>query len=112
MREFLHSSDMADACVFVMENIDFSDVAKDKKEIRNTHINIGSGEEISIADLAHLIKEIVGFEGELVFDATKPDGTMRKLSDVSKLNSLGWKRKISLKDGIRGVYKWYLGSLA
>jgi GDP-L-fucose synthase len=112
MREFLHSSDMADACVFVMENIDFADVAKDKKEIRNTHINIGSGEEISIADLAHLIKEIVGFEGELVFDATKPDGTMRKLSDVSKLNSLGWKRKISLKDGIMDVYKWYLGSLS
>jgi GDP-L-fucose synthase len=112
MREFLHSSDMADACVFVMENIDFADVAKDKKEIRNTHINIGSGEEISIADLAHLIKEIVGFEGELVFDATKPDGTMRKLSDVSKLNSLGWERKISLEDGIRGVYKWYLGSLS
>jgi GDP-L-fucose synthase len=112
MREFLHSSDMADACVFVMENIDFADVAKDKKEIRNTHINIGSGEEISIANLAHLIKEIVGFEGELVFDATKPDGTMRKLSDVSKLNSLGWKRKISLKDGIMDVYKWYLGSLA
>ncbi len=112
MREFLHSSDMADACVFVMENIDFSDVAKDKKEVRNTHINIGSGEEISIGDLAVLIKRIVGFEGELVFDTTKPDGTMRKLSDVSKLHSLGWKHKISLEDGIKGVYGWYLENIS
>lgn len=112
MREFLHSSDMADACVFVMENIDFSDVAKGKKEVRNTHINIGSGEEISIGDLAVLIKRIVGFEGELVFDSTKPDGTMRKLSDVSKLHSLGWKHKISLEDGIKGVYGWYLENIS
>lgn len=112
MREFLHSSDMADACVFVMENIGFADVAKDKKEVRNTHINIGSGEEISIGDLAVLIKRIVGFEGELVFDTTKPDGTMRKLSDVSKLHSLGWRNKISLEDGIKGVYSWYLESIS
>lgn len=112
MREFLHSSDMADACVFVMENIDFADVAKDKKEVRNTHINIGSGEEVSIGDLARLIKDIVGFDGELVFDATKPDGTMRKLSDVSKLHSLGWKHKISLEDGIKGVYSWYLEGIS
>lgn len=112
MREFLHSSDMADACVFVMENIDFSDVAKGKKEVRNTHINIGSGEETSIGDLAVLIKRIVGFEGELVFDTTKPDGTMRKLSDVSKLHSLGWKHKISLEDGIKGVYGWYLENIS
>lgn len=107
-REFLHSSDMADACVFVMENIDFADVVRGKKEVRNTHINIGSGEEISIGELARLIKSIVGFDGELVFDASKPDGTMRKLSDVSKLHSLGWKHKISLEDGIKGVYEWYL----
>lgn len=112
MREFLHSSDMADACVFVMENIDFADVAKDKKEIRNTHINIGSGEEISIGDLARLIRGVVGFDGELVFDASKPDGTMRKLSDVSKLHSLGWKHKISLEDGIKGVYDWYLENIS
>ncbi len=112
MREFLHSSDMADACVFVMENIDFVDVAKDKKEIRNTHINIGSGEEISIGDLARLIRGVVGFDGELVFDASKPDGTMRKLSDVSKLHSLGWKHKISLEDGIKGVYDWYLENIS
>lgn len=112
MREFLHSSDMADACVFVMENIDFMDVTKDKKEVRNTHINIGSGEEISIGDLARLIKGVVGFDGELVFDASKPDGTMRKLSDVSKLHSLGWKHKISLEDGIKGVYDWYLENIS
>lgn len=112
MREFLHSSDMADACVFVMESIDFTDVARDKKEVRNTHINIGSGEEISIGDLARLIKGVVGFDGELVFDATKPDGTMRKLSDVSKLHSLGWKHKISLEDGIKGVYDWYLENIS
>ncbi len=112
MREFLHSSDMADACVFVMESIDFADVAKDKKEVRNTHINIGSGEEISIGDLARLIKGVVGFDGELVFDASKPDGTMRKLSDVSKLHSLGWKHKISLEEGIKGVYSWYLESIS
>ncbi|MDD3466729.1 MAG: GDP-L-fucose synthase [Campylobacterales bacterium] len=112
MREFLHSSDMADACVFIMESIDFTDVAKDKKEVRNTHINIGSGEEISIGDLARLIKGIVGFDGELVFDTAKPDGTMRKLSDVSKLHSLGWKHKISLEDGIRGVYSWYLENIS
>ncbi len=110
-REFLHSSDMADACVFVMENIDFADVSKDKKEIRNTHINIGSGEEISIGELAYLIKDIVGFNGELEFNTDKPDGTMRKLSDVSRLHTLGWRHKIGLADGIRGAYGWYLGSL-
>lgn len=107
-REFLHSSDMADASVYVMENIDFVDVSNDKKEIRNTHINIGSGDEISIKELAHLVKEIVGFDGELFFNTEKPDGTMRKLSNVEKLNSMGWKRKISLDNGIRGVYDWYL----
>jgi len=112
MREFLHSSDMADACVFVMENIDFADVSKDKLEIRNTHINIGSGEEISIKELALMIKDIVGFGGELYFNSEKPDGTMRKLSDVSKLHSLGWKHKVELRDGIRGAYEWYLESLA
>lgn len=112
MREFLHSSDMADACVFVMENVDFEDLVIGKEEVRNTHINIGSGEEISISDLAHLIKDIVGFDGELIFDTTKPDGTMRKLSDVSKLHKLGWRHKIALRDGIASVYKSYSGSLS
>ena len=107
-REFLHSSDMADASVYIMENIDFTDVSNGKKEIRNTHINIGSGEEISIKELAYLVKDIVGFDGELFFNTEKPDGTMRKLSNVEKLNTLGWKRKIPLRDGINGVYEWYL----
>jgi GDP-L-fucose synthase len=76
-------------------------------EVRNTHINIGSGVDLSIADLASMIREIVGFEGELRFNPAKPDGTMRKLMDVSKLAALGWRAKISLRDGIKGVYRQY-----
>ncbi|MEN8886938.1 MAG: GDP-L-fucose synthase [Winogradskyella sp.] len=107
-REFLWSKDMADACVFIMENRNFKDTfLKDNKEIRNTHINIGTGEDISIKELAEIIKHIVGFNGELNFDETKPDGTMRKLTDVSKLNELGWKHKISLNEGIKQMYEWY-----
>ena len=110
-REFLWSEDMADACVFLMENRDFSDTyTNDQKEIRNTHINIGTGKDISIAELAEIIKDIVGFKGELVFNADKPDGTMRKLTNVSKLNDLGWKHKIDLKEGITELYNWYLNS--
>lgn len=107
-REFLHADDLASACVFVMENIDFSELIKEKKEIRNTHINVGCGKDISIKELAYLIKEIVGFDGELYFDISKPDGTPRKLLDVSKLHSLGWRHKIELKDGIRMVYESYI----
>ncbi|WP_027327485.1 GDP-L-fucose synthase family protein [Helicobacter pametensis] len=106
-REFLHSSDMAKACIFVMRNIDFTDLTKNQKEIKNTHLNIGYGEDISIVDLASLIREIIGFEGEIVFDSSKPDGTMQKLLDSSKLNALGWKPKINLKDGITQVYQSY-----
>lgn len=107
-REFLYSEDMADACVFLMENRDFVDTyAQGEKEIRNTHINIGTGEDISIFDLAHLIKKIVGYSGELVFNTTKPDGTMVKLTDPSKLHSLGWKHSVELEEGIRKVYEWY-----
>ncbi|NNK87383.1 MAG: GDP-L-fucose synthase [Flavobacteriaceae bacterium] len=109
LREFLWSEDMADACVFIMESVNFSETYdKDIKAIRNTHINIGTGQDISIADLAVLIKEIVGFEGELVFDTSKPDGTYRKLTDVSKLNSIGWKHKIDLVEGIKKLYDWYV----
>jgi len=108
-REFLYSEDMADACVFVMENVDFTDLAKDKKEIRNTHINIGSGVDISIAELALMIKDIVGFEGELRFNTDKPDGTMKKLTDVSKLHNLGWKHTVELEEGIKKVYEVYRG---
>ncbi|MFP4844581.1 GDP-L-fucose synthase family protein [Winogradskyella sp. PE311] len=110
-REFLWSEDMADACVFIMENRDFEDTyVNNQKEIRNTHINIGTGKDVSIKELAFIIKEIVGFEGDLVFNADKPDGTMRKLTDVSKLNSLGWKHRIELKEGIQKLYNWYLNS--
>lgn len=108
-REFLYSEDMADACVFLLENRDFKDTYdKNQKEIINTHINIGTGKDISIKELATLIKDIVGFKGELYFNTEKPDGTMKKLTDVSKLNSLGWKYKMDLESGIKEMYKWYL----
>ncbi|ADR19075.1 GDP-L-fucose synthase family protein [Calditerrivibrio nitroreducens] len=129
MREFLHVDDMADACVFVMEKVDIKQiinqqVASSKQQVENsiptTHysllatnylphfINIGTGTDISIKDLAYLIKDIVGFKGEFYFNTDKPDGTMKKLTDVSKLHSLGWKHTIELKDGIENVYTWYL----
>ncbi len=108
MREFLWSEDMADACVFLMENRDFADCyANDTKEIRNTHINIGTGEDIAIKDLAQLIKESIGFKGDLFFNTDKPDGTMKKLTDPSKLHGLGWKHTIGLQEGVQKVYAWY-----
>ena len=115
MREFLWSEEMADACVFLMENVNFSDVisqpqSQPQPEIRNTHINIGTGKEISIHDLAHLVKQSVGFNGELYFNADKPDGTMRKLTNPSKLHELGWKHKIEIEEGISNIYTWYLNN--
>jgi len=107
-REFLYSEDMADACVFVMENVDFKDLIKDKKEIRNTHLNIGTGEDISIRELAELIQHIVGYEGALIYNTSKPDGTMIKLTNPSKLHALGWKHQVELEEGIRKVYSWFL----
>ena len=130
MREFLWSEDMADACVFLMEKINFADlvagsshsdsIAEGKTcdslhprhpvpntEIRNTHINIGTGIDISIKALAETIKEIVGFQGELYFNSDKPDGTMKKLTDPSKLHTLGWKHKVALREGIEKMYQWY-----
>lgn len=116
-REFLWSEDMADACVFIMENVDFIDVirktkeqiatASPRNEIRNTHINIGSGKEISIAGLAEMIKQQIGFKGQLVFNTSKPDGTMRKVTDVSKLNKLGWKHTVDLNTGLEKIISWY-----
>ena len=104
-REFLWSEDLADACVFIMENRNFSDTYIDgEKEIRNTHINIGTGKDISIKELAETIKDCIGFTGNLVFNTNKPDGTMRKLTDVSKLNGLGWKHEVELEEGIKRVY--------
>ncbi len=105
MREFLWSEDMADACVHIMEQINFTDLIHDKKEIRNTHINIGSGEEISIKDLAALIQRIIDFKGQLYFNDTKPDGTMRKLTDLSKIHSLGWRHAVDLEQGIKRMYE-------
>ena len=109
VREFLWSEEMADASVFVLENIDFKDTfASDSKQIRNCHINIGTGKEISIRDVAYLIVDTIGYKGELQFDATKPDGTMRKLTDVSKLHRLGWHHKVEIDEGVERLYKWYL----
>lgn len=107
-REFMWSEDMADACIYIMEKIDFIDTYNaTNKEIKNTHINIGTGKDISIKELALLIKEIVGYNGELYFNIEKPDGTILKKTDVSKLNSLGWKYKIELEDGVKKIYEWY-----
>ena len=119
MREFLWSEEMADACVFLMENIDFKDVdpryqsksgQSVSTEVRNTHINIGTGKEISIHDLAFLISDKIGFKGKLEFNTSKPDGTKRKLTDVSKLHALGWHHQIEIEEGIGKLYKWYLES--
>jgi len=130
MREFLWSEEMAEACVYVMENVDFIDLVKlstqkgtsgiaencstveefkkENIEIRNTHINIGTGKEISIKNLAELVKEKVGFKGELYFNTSKPDGTMRKLTDVTKLHNLGWHHKIEIDEGVERLHAWYL----
>ena len=113
LREFLWSEDMAAACVYLMENIDFEDVRKmsvpeGSKEIRNCHINIGTGKELTIRQLAELIIKTIGYEGRLVFDSSKPDGTMRKLTDPSKLHALGWKHTVEIEDGVRKLYEWYM----
>lgn len=112
MREFLWSEEMADACIFLMENIDFQDAIRvnsaSTREIRNAHINIGTGKEISIRDLAFLIKEKLKFNGNLEFNTTKPDGTMRKLTNPNKLHSLGWHHQIEIEEGISKLHQWYL----
>lgn len=122
MREFLWSEDMADACIFLLENRDFKDVAEDSNpsnssngkmnstlnEVRNTHINIGTGTEISIHSLAKLIQQEIEFRGTIEFDQLKPDGTMRKLTDPSKLHELGWIHKVELDEGIKLMYQHYL----
>ena len=107
MREFLWSEDMADACIYVMQNINFNELVGSKSEIRNTHINIGTGKDISIKDLAHLIAGETSYEGKIYFDSSKPDGTMKKLTDVTKINSLGWKHKIEIDEGVRKMLDWY-----
>jgi GDP-L-fucose synthase len=141
LREFLWSEDMADASVHVLLNVDFSDITGIEKyssvhygastdgavdrnhsagrggaipelgEIRNCHINVGTGKELTIRRLSELVVEAVGFEGEVVFDASKPDGTMRKLIDVSKLHSLGWTHKVEIEEGVKKLFEWYKKSL-
>lgn len=98
-REFLHADDLADACLFLMKNYD-----------EEQHINVGIGKDISIRELAELIRDIVGYEGEISWDETKPDGTPRKLLDVSHLDVLGWQARIPLMDGIRSTYDWFKNS--
>lgn len=108
LREFLWSEDMADACVHILLNVSFKDLAAQcKGEIRNTHINIGTGKELTIAQLAQKVAEAVGFEGTIEWDASKPDGTMRKLCSVDRLHSLGWHHTVELPEGISRLYRWY-----
>lgn len=141
LREFLWSEDMADASVHVLLNVNFSDIIGIEKysstfygvktdgevnrnnsegrggaipslgEIRNCHINVGTGKELHIKELAQLVVEAVGFEGEVLWDTTKPNGTPRKLIDVSKLHSLGWTHKVEIEDGVAKLYQWYCDSL-
>ena len=98
-REFMHVDDMAGACVYLMESFNADDIGE--------FVNIGVGKDITIGELAELIKEIVGFEGKIKLDTSKPDGTPQKLLDITKLNSLGWKARIALNDGIEQTYDWY-----
>jgi GDP-L-fucose synthase len=142
LREFLWSEDMADASVHVLLNVDFKDVIGIEKyssvhygvsadgavdrnhsagrggaipslgEIRNCHINVGTGKELTIRELSELVVKAVGFEGTVEFDASKPDGTMRKLIDVSKLHSLGWTHKVEIEDGVQKLFEWYQASLS
>jgi GDP-L-fucose synthase len=116
-RELMYSDDLADACVFLMEKIDFGEMINSKSngaeddrkaEIRNTHINIGTGKDVTIKELAGIVKNIVGFDGNIEWDTTKPDGTFQKLLSVKKLHSLGWNEKVSLEEGIRKVYSDYI----
>lgn len=110
-REFLWSEDMASACLYLMERVDFADLSPEGSEVRNCHINIGTGEDISIRELAELIAQVVGYQGAIYFDDTKPNGTMRKLTDPSKLHSLGWRHSMELREGIEQMYQWYKASL-
>ncbi|PKD19667.1 GDP-fucose synthetase [Salegentibacter salinarum] len=117
-REFMWSEEMAEACIFLMENRNFQDIVSIQEdnesaiqEVRNTHINIGTGKEVSIAQLAEMTKRIIGFKGEFFFNTEKPDGTYRKLTDISKLEALGWKAQVELDEGIESLYSWYKYSI-
>ncbi|MBQ8098267.1 MAG: GDP-L-fucose synthase [Bacteroidaceae bacterium] len=109
MREFLWSEDMADACVFVMEKVDFRDTYESgTREVRNCHINIGTGKELSIRQLVDQVVKVVGYGGKIFWNADKPDGTARKLTDQSKLHRLGWHHQVDLDEGLRRLYRWYV----
>jgi GDP-L-fucose synthase len=108
-REFLWSEEMADATVYIMERVSFADIVAgtNSREIRNTHLNVGTGKDISIKEIAGMIKETIGFTGDLWFNAEKPDGTMKKLTDVTKLHALGWHHQIEIAEGVERMYDWY-----
>lgn len=112
MREFLWSEDMADASVHVLLNVDFKDTYEQgAKEIRNCHVNVGTGKEVSIREVAEMVIKEIDFKGKLLWDSSKPDGTPRKLTDVTKLHNLGWHHKIEIEDGIHQLFEWYKGSI-
>ncbi len=112
LREFLWSEEMADASVYVLENVDYKDTfVSGAKYVRNCHINVGTGMEVTIKELSAIITKAMCYKGEISFDASKPDGTMRKLTDPSKLHSLGWKHKIEIEEGVEKLIKWYRESL-
>ena len=104
LREFLYVDDLADACLYLMNNVDGTNSADD-------FFNVGYGEDISIAELASIIKEVVGYEGEIVFDPTKPDGTPRKLTDISRIKAAGWSPKHTVREGIALTYQWFLENI-
>ncbi|TXN42676.1 GDP-L-fucose synthase [Methylobacterium sp. WL7] len=110
MREFLHVDDMARASVFVMELDDAAYAANTRPDL--SHINVGTGADCTIRELAEALARVIGYEGRLEFDATKPDGTPRKLMDVSRLHAMGWRAQISLEDGLRNTYRWFLENIA
>ncbi|MFC2085509.1 GDP-L-fucose synthase family protein, partial [Bacteroidota bacterium] len=103
-REFLHVDDLADACYYIMNNINAEDIYEEGV----THLNIGTGKDIAISELAYLIKDVVGFDGKVEYDLSKPDGTPGRLLDVSRVNKLGWKYSIELGDGLKHVYRWFV----
>lgn len=107
LREFMYVEDLASALVFLLENVSAKDIYE--KEI--SHINIGTGSDVTISALAELVKDIIGFQGKIIYDATKPDGTPRKLMDSSRLHELGWESTVSLEEGIRRTYKWFLENI-
>jgi len=117
LREFLWSRDMADASVHMLLNVSFADILRlrhldpARDEVRNTHVNIGTGKEVTIGQLAQLLARITGFEGKVLFDPAKPDGTPRKLTDVTVLHNLGWHHIVELDDGAAQLYQWYLDDL-